>query len=59
MLEMELNMELDPLLELIVFALKNSELDCCKWDDSVQHELATDIAKRLEARFNILIKEDS
>ena len=55
---MGLNMELDPLLELIVCALKNTELDCCLWDDSVQRELATDIAKRLEARFNITIKDE-
>jgi len=55
---MGLNMELDPLLELIVCALKNTELDCCPWDDSVQRELATDIAKRLEARFNITIKDE-
>ncbi len=51
-------MELDPLLELIVCALKNTELDCNRWDDSVQRELATDIAERLEAKFNITIKDE-
>jgi hypothetical protein len=51
-------MELDPLLELIVCAIKNSELDCCLWEDGVQRELAVDIAERLEARFNITFKDE-
>ncbi len=54
----EPNMELDPFLELVVCAIKNSKLDCCLWDDSVQRELAVDIAERLEARFNITIKDE-
>ena len=51
------NMELDPLLELIVCAIKNSELDCSVWGEASQRELAEDIAERLEARFNITIKD--
>ena len=51
-------MELDPFLELIVVAIKNSELDCSAWDESCQRELAVDIAERLEARFNITIKDE-
>ena len=54
---MEPSMELDPFLELIVCAIKNSELDCYLWSDSSQRELAVEIAERLEARFNITIKD--
>jgi len=55
---MEPSMKLDPFLELIVCAIKNSVLDCCMWDDSIQRELAVNIAERLETRFNITIKDE-
>ena len=50
-------MELDSKLELIVMIIKNTELDCCMWDDSVQRELAVEILEALERRFSIEIKE--
>lgn len=51
-------MTLDPKLELIVMIIKNSELDCHSWDDSVQRELATEILEALECRFDIEFKND-
>jgi len=51
-------MELDPKLELIVTIIKNSELDCCMWDDSVQRELAVEILEALEKRFDINLKDE-
>lgn len=51
-------MELDPKLELIVMILKNTELDCCMWDDSIQRELATEILEAMESRFNITFKDE-
>ncbi len=50
-------MELDPKLELIVMIIKNTELDCCMWDDSIQRELAVEILEALERRYTIEIKE--
>lgn len=52
-------MELNPMLELIVTVIKNSELDCCTWDDSPQRELATEILEALEQRFVISFLEDN
>lgn len=51
-------MELDPKLELIVMIIKNSELDCHMWDNSIQRELATEILEALEHRFDIAFKEE-
>jgi hypothetical protein len=51
-------MELDVKLELIVAIIKNSELDCCMWDDSVQRELAVEILEALDKRFNINFKDE-
>lgn len=50
-------MELDPILELIVMIIKNTELDCCMWRDSIQRELATEILEALQDRFTIEVEE--
>lgn len=36
------------LLETVVEAIKNSELDCCGWSKTIQRELAQEIVDALE-----------
>lgn len=54
--EAEMRNLIDPKLELIVMLIKNTELDCCMWTDSIQRWLATEILEGIEARYNLEMK---